>query len=296
MSEAAGVRGAWRLAPAKVNLFLHITARRPDGYHELESLVVFARDEAAADRVTVTPAADLTLAIDGPFAAGLAADDGNLVLRAAHLLRGDLRRDGNPLGAKLTLTKNLPVASGIGGGSADAAAVLHLLNEQWRLGHDTAALARIGLRLGADLPVCVQGKPAVMTGIGEQVAPLDSLPPAWLVLVNPGIALPTREVFMALNGATGPAQPLPRPPASAADLAILLRERRNDLEAPARFLSSAIDPVLAALKAQSGCLLARLSGSGATCFGFFAEQRLAEHAARMLARAHPDWWVVATAI
>ncbi len=290
MSEAAG-RGASRLAPAKVNLFLHITVRRPDGYHELESLVVFARDQAAADRVTVTPAADLSLAIDGPFAAGLEADDGNLVLRAAQLLRGD-----RPLGAKLTLTKNLPVASGIGGGSADAAAALHLLNRQWQLGHDTAALARIGLRLGADLPVCVQGQPAVMTGIGEQVAPLDSLPSAWLVLINPGIALPTREVFTALNGATGPAQPLPRPPASAADLAILLRERRNDLEAPARFLSSAIDPVLAALKAQSGCLLARLSGSGATCFGFFAEQRLAEHAARMLARAHPDWWVVATAI
>lgn len=280
-----------RLAPAKVNLFLHITAKRPDGYHALESLVVFARDAAAADRVAVAPADALSLKIDGPFAAGLEADDGNLVLRAAKLLRGDKR-----LGAQLTLTKTLPVTSGIGGGSADAAAALHLLNQHWQLGHDAAALARIGLQLGADVPVCLLGRPAMMTGIGEQVVPLDGLPPAWLVLANPGIALPTREVFTALNGATGPAQPLPRPPASAADLAILLRERRNDLEAPARFLSSAIDPVLAALKAQSGCLLARLSGSGATCFGLFAEQRLAEHAARMLARAYPDWWLAATAI
>jgi len=278
-------------APAKINLFLHVTAKRQDGYHELESLVVFARDAAAADQLRVSAAENLSLEIDGPFATALAADDNNLVLRAARLLRGEAK-----LGAKLSLTKTLPVASGIGGGSADAAAAMRLLNQHWQLGHDAAALATLGLKLGADLPVCLGSQPAMMRGIGEQLEPLHGLPPAWLVLANPGVALPTAEVFRALNGATGPAQAWPRMPASAADLAILLRQRRNDLEAPARFLAPAIDPVLAALKAQTGCLLARLSGSGATCFGLFAESRLAEHAARLMARAYPSWWVAATAI
>jgi 4-diphosphocytidyl-2-C-methyl-D-erythritol kinase len=278
-------------APAKINLFLHVTSRRQDGYHELESLVVFARDAAAADQLRVSPADDLSLEIDGPFAASLAGDADNLVLRAARLLQGEAKR-----GAKLHLSKTLPVASGIGGGSADAAAALRLLNQHWQLGHDAAALAKLGLRLGADLPVCLGGVPSMMRGIGEQLEPVHGLPPAWLVLANPGVALPTAEVFKALNGATGPAQGLPRMPGSAADLAILLRQRRNDLEAPARFLAPAIDPVLAALKAQSGCLLARLSGSGATCFGLFAESRLAEHAARLMARAYPSWWVAATMI
>ncbi len=291
----AGSNRAERLAPAKINLFLHVTHKRPNGYHELESLVVFARDPAASDTLAVAPDAQLALDIDGPFGDGLAAEPDNLVLRAARLLAAD-----RPLGARLSLRKNLPLASGIGGGSADAAAALRLLNQFWQLGHDDDALARLGLALGADLPVCLLGQPAQMRGMGEILLPLANslgpLPPAWLVLVNPGVALPTREVFAALNGATSPADPLPRCPGSAADLAILLRQRRNDLEAPARFLAPAIDPVLAALKAQSGCLLARLSGSGATCFGLFAEARLAEHAARGLGRAQPGWWVAATAI
>ncbi len=288
------------LAPAKINLFLHITARRPDGYHELESLVVFARDLAACDSLSLAPADSLSLTIEGPQAAGLAGEADNLVLRAARLLAAAGDPAGAAPGAALTLHKRLPVASGIGGGSADAAAALRLLNAHWQCRLDDAALAALGLKLGADLPVCLLGRPASMRGIGEVLEPLDSslgeLPPAWLVLANPGIALPTRDVFAALNGASGPAEPLMRRPASAADLAILLRQRRNDLEAPARFLAPGIDPVLAALRAQSGCLLARLSGSGATCFGLFAEARLAEHAARALSRAYPAWWVAATAI
>ncbi len=288
--------GLSRLAPAKINLFLHVTGRRPAqgpqaGYHELESLVVFAQDEAACDRIAVAPADTLSLTLDGPQAAALAeAGDGNLVLRAARQLQAMNGRQ-----AAITLTKNLPVASGIGGGSADAAATLHALRALWQIELDDDTLGRVAAQLGADVPVCLFGRAAMMTGIGEQIVAQPSLPPFWLVLVNPGVALATRDVFSALAGQYGPPMPLERRPDSAADLAILLRARRNDLEAPARFLAPEIDPVLAALKTQNGCLLARLSGSGATCFGLFAEKRDAEFALRNLSRAYPKWWVAATA-
>ncbi|PJI43582.1 4-(cytidine 5'-diphospho)-2-C-methyl-D-erythritol kinase [Ferrovibrio sp.] len=287
--------GLSRLAPAKINLFLHVTGRRPAqgpqaGYHELESLVVFAQDIAACDRIAVTPAETLSLTLDGPQAGALAGShDDNLVLRAARQLQAMNGRT-----AAIALTKTLPVASGIGGGSADAAATLHVLRALWQIEVDDDTLARMAAQLGADVPVCLFGRAAVMTGIGEQIV-AQPLPPFWLVLANPGIALATREVFSALAGQYGPPMPFERRPDSAADLAILLRARRNDLEAPARFLSPEIDPVLAALKAQNGCLLARLSGSGATCFGLFAEKRDAEFAARNLSRAYPKWWTAATA-
>lgn len=285
-----------RLAPAKINLFLHVTARRDDGYHELESLVVFARDATACDRLTAAPAAELSLAVGGPQAAALQdAGDDNLVLRAARLLQPMNMAAGIPRGAALALHKVLPVASGIGGGSADAAAALHCLRALWNIAIDDEALAAAALKLGADVPVCLLGRAATMSGIGETLVPVPALPSFWLVLANPGITLATKDVFAALGGRFSPARPLERRPASAADLAILLRARRNDLEAPARFLAPEIDPVLAALAAQSGCLLARLSGSGATCFGLFAGQREAEIAARGLARAYPRWWVAATA-
>jgi 4-diphosphocytidyl-2-C-methyl-D-erythritol kinase len=288
--------GLSRLAPAKINLFLHVTGRRPAqgpqaGYHEIESLVVFAQDAVACDRIAVAASDTLSLTIDGPQGAALAADhDDNLALRAARLLQAM-----NGKGASIALTKILPVASGIGGGSADAAAALHALRALWQIEVDDDTLARMAAQLGADVPVCLHGRAAMMTGIGEQIAPLPPLPPFWLVLANPGVALATRDVFSALAGRLGPSLPLERRPDSAADLAILLRARRNDLEAPARFLAPEIDPVLAALKAQNGCLLARLSGSGATCFGLFAEKRDADFAARNLARAYPKWWVAATA-
>jgi 4-diphosphocytidyl-2-C-methyl-D-erythritol kinase len=285
-----------RLAPAKINLFLHVTGRRADGYHELESLAVFARDAAASDRLSAAPADDLGLTVTGPQAAALRdTGEDNLVLRAARLLQPMNMAAGNPRGAALVLHKILPVASGIGGGSADAAATLHCLRALWNIGIDDDALAAAALKLGADVPVCLRSHAAMMTGIGDGLAPPPPLPPFWLVLANPGVALATRDVFAALGGRFSPPQPFERRPGSAADLAILLRARRNDLEAPARFLAPEIDPVLAALAAQGGCLLARLSGSGATCFGLFAGQREAEIAARSLARAYPRWWVAATA-
>lgn len=285
-----------RLAPAKINLFLHVTGRKPAqgpqaGYHELESLVVFAQDAAACDRITVALADTLSLTVDGAQGAALGPDlGGNLVLHAARLLQAMNGRN-----AAITLSKNLPVASGIGGGSADAAATLHALRALWQIEVDDDTLGRMAAQLGADVPVCLFGRAAMMTGIGEQIVAQPALPPFWLVLVNPGVALPTKEVFAALAGQYGPPMPLERRPESAADLAILLRARRNDLEAPARFLAPEIDPVLAALKAQSGCLLARMSGSGATCFGLFAAQRDADFAARNLSRAYPKWWTAATA-
>lgn len=293
--------GLSRLAPAKINLFLHVTGRRPAqglqaGYHELESLVVFAQDAEACDRIAVSSADTLSLTLDGPQAAALTENrDDNLVLHAARQLQAM-----NGKGAAIALTKTLPVASGIGGGSADAAATLHALRALWQIEVDDDTLGHMAAQLGADVPVCLFGRAAVMTGIGEQIVAQPALPPFWLVLVNPGVALATKDVFAALNAGTaagqfGPSMPLERRPDSAADLAILLRARRNDLEAPARFLAPEIDPVLAALKAQNGCLLARLSGSGATCFGLFAEKRDADFAARNLSRAYPKWWTAATA-
>ena len=228
---------------------------------------------------------------EGPQAAALTETrDDNLVFRAAQQLQAM-----NGKNAAITLTKTLPVASGIGGGSADAAATLHALRALWQIEVDDDTLGRMAAQLGADVPVCLFGRAAMMTGIGEQVVALPALPPFWLVLANPGVALATQDVFTALAGQFGPPMPLERRPDSAADLAILLRARRNDLEAPARFLAPEIDPVLAALKAQNGCLLARLSGSGATCFGLFAAKRDADFAARNLSRAYPKWWVAATA-
>jgi 4-diphosphocytidyl-2-C-methyl-D-erythritol kinase len=293
--------GLSRLAPAKINLFLHVTGRRPAqglqaGYHELESLVVFAQDAGACDRIAVSNADTLSLTLDGPQVAALTENrDDNLVLRAARQLQAMNGQKVLLGGAAIALTKMLPVASGIGGGSADAAATLHALRALWQIEVDDDTLGHMAAQLGADVPVCLFGRAAVMTGIGERIVAQPALPPFWLVLVNPGIALATKDVFAALAGQFGPSMPLERRPDSAADLAILLRARRNDLEAPARFLAPEIDPVLAALKAQNGCLLARLSGSGATCFGLFGEKRDADFAARNLSRAYPKWWTAATA-
>ena len=266
-------------APAKGNLTLHVTGRRADGYHLLDSLVVFPH---IGDRLAVTPAAALSLVVEGPFAAGLAADGANLVLRAARLLAPDR-------GAALRLEKRLPLAAGIGGGSADAAAALRLLSRHWGVAMPpTDAL----LALGADLPVCLAARSARMTGIGEAVAPV-ALPPGWLVLCNPGVPVATGGVFAGLaraeNAPMGPVPPL----ADAAALAAFLAAGRNDLEAPARALAPAIGAVLAALAAAPGCLLARMSGSGATCFGLFAGEAAARRAAAGIAAAEPGWWVAA---
>ncbi|WP_424932454.1 4-(cytidine 5'-diphospho)-2-C-methyl-D-erythritol kinase [Amaricoccus macauensis] len=265
-------------APAKVNLALHVTGRRADGYHLLDSLVVFP---VLGDKVVAKPAPDLSLTITGPFSGGLSEEPDNLVLRAARLFEG--------CGAALTLEKNLPVASGIGGGSADAAATLRLMA---RL-HDMPLPAPEAiLALGADLPVCVQSRSARMSGIGEIIEPLD-LPPFWLVLVNPRLPVPTGAVFKSLASRDNPPlAPLPPRP-DFETLAGQLAAARNDLEPPARSVQPVISEVLAALDTQPGCRLARMSGSGATCFGLFAGETQARSAASAIARAQPGWWVEA---
>lgn len=272
------------LAPAKVNLALHVTGRRGDGYHLLDSLVAFA---GIGDRVEAEPAAGLSLAIDGPFARELGAGPDNLVLRAALLLR-----DGGGDGAALRLTKSLPVASGIGGGSADAAATLRLLARLWdRPLPPPPVLAG----LGADVPACVRGRACRMRGIGEALEPV-ALPPFWLVLVNPGVPVATPTVFAALARRDNPPMQEPVAFADADALAGWLACQRNDLEAAATAIAPEIGGVLAALAATPGCRLARMSGSGATCFGFFVDAGPALAAAQILRLGQPAWWVAAAPV
>ncbi len=262
-------------APAKVNLYLHLTGRRADGYHLLDSLAVFP---AVGDWLRAAPAEALSLTVEGPFGAALGDEADNLVLRAARALP-----PGG--GARITLEKHLPVASGIGGGSADAAAALRLLARVWDVPPATLPMA---LALGADVPVCLGGRAARMGGVGEVLTPAPQLPACGMVLVNPGVSLATASVFRARQGEFSEAAVLPGSwpdaVAMARDLAVL----RNDLEPPAIALQPVIGGVLAALAGVPGCLLARMSGSGATCFGLFADATAAEVAARAVAR--PGWW------
>ncbi len=269
------------LAPAKVNLFLHVVGRRADGYHLLDSLAVFPE---AADRLTVAPAPELILAITGPFGSGLAAEPDNLVLRAARALAAAAGVDA---GAALVLDKRLPVASGIGGGSADAAATLRLLVRLWAVELSDSGLHAIAAGLGADVPVCLPGHPARMGGIGDLLAPAPALPPFGMVLVNPGVAVSTPEVFRARTGPFSPVADLPGSWADAAGMARDLSALSNDLEQPALAACPPVGDVLAWLRAQAGCLLARMSGSGATCFGLFRDGPAASAVA---GAAPPGWW------
>ena len=274
-------------APAKVNLFLHVTGRRADGYHLLDSLAVFG---PAADRLTATPGAALSLTLAGPFGESLAAEPDNLVLRAARALAAEA---GSEAGAALRLEKHLPIASGIGGGSADAAAALRLLNRLWGCGWDAAALARIAAPLGADIPVCVASRPARMQGIGEVISAAPGLPECGLLLVNPRVPVATPAVFRARQGGFSAPAALPAAWPDAGAMAADLASLTNDLEAPALSLCPVIADVLAALRAAPGCLLARMSGSGATCFGLFATPRQAQAAAQTMPG---DWWAAGGAL
>ena len=283
------------IAPAKVNLFLHVTGRRPDGYHLLDSLVVFA---GIGDGLHARFDGELSLAVAGPFAAGLADDRAagpaeNLVLRAARALSA---LTGQAPRAALVLDKRLPVASGIGGGSADAAAALRLLSSLWGVAPPAEELAALALGLGADVPVCLASRPARMAGVGERLSAVPPLPPLGLVLANPGAAVSTRAVFearAAAAGGAGPfgARPAPSLPAGWADAAALAGwlggGTGNDLEDAALSLCPPVGEVLAALRARPGCLLARMSGSGATCFALFADAAEAERAAAGLPAR---WW------
>ncbi|NQV84399.1 MAG: 4-(cytidine 5'-diphospho)-2-C-methyl-D-erythritol kinase [Rhodospirillales bacterium] len=279
-------------AAAKINLYLHVTGRRADGYHLLDSLVVFA---GASDTVCITPADNLHLVIKGPYAGDIPTGPDNLVLKAALGLR---EAAGIKTGAEIVLEKNLPVASGIGGGSADAAASIRGLVRLWGLKGDAVNLAQLGLSLGADVPVCLFGQAAFMGGVGDKITPAPALPPAWLVLVNPGVGLSTPAVFAARRTLVGDAVSqsgqFDKSPTSAAELADLLSERSNDLADAAIHLQPVIADVLDTLGRTEGVLLARMSGSGATCFGLFKNEGGAAGAAVELGRNHPGWWTRAT--
>jgi 4-diphosphocytidyl-2-C-methyl-D-erythritol kinase len=276
------VSGDWisAVAPAKVNLYLHVTGRRADGYHLLDSVAVFP---AVGDVLRAAPAEGLSLTVGGPFGAALAGDPDNLVSRAALALAAMI--PGRATGARLELDKHLPLASGIGGGSADAAVALRLLARLWGVEMDLSDLA---LTLGADVPVCLASVPTRMAGIGEELGPAPALPACGMVLVNPGVAVATPAVFRARTGDFSAPAVLPEGWDDAAAIAADLARLHNDLQPPAIALCPVIADVLAALTETSGCLLARMSGSGATCFGLFADVASAGTAARALAR--PGWW------
>ena len=278
-------------APAKVNLTLRVLARRADGYHEIDSLVAFA---GVGDALTFTPAPALALAVTGPTAGTAGAPADNLVLKAARALAAAV--EGLRVG-RFSLSKRLPVAAGLGGGSADAAAALRLLARANRIALDDARVREAARATGADVPVCLDPRPRRMRGIGEVLSEPLTLPRLPAVLVNPGVAVATRDVFAALRLAADATPPTPgdaAPP--AATLLDEIVNGRNDLEAPAIELEPAIAEVLAVLRALAGCRLARMSGSGATCFGLFASTSAATAAARALRVGHPEWWVRATAL
>jgi 4-diphosphocytidyl-2-C-methyl-D-erythritol kinase len=286
-------------APAKVNLTLRVVGRRPDGYHELESLVAFAD---VADTLTLEPDAPLTLAVTGPTATAAGPAEENLVLKAARALAG--RVPGLRLGGFL-LTKNLPVAAGLGGGSADAAAALRLLSRANALPPDDARLLDAAKAAGADAPVCLAGRARVMRGIGEILSePLD-LPRLDAVLVHPGVALATKDVFAAF-AASGSVSAQPTASllsvrqdigeAGEGALQEFLAQRGNDLEVPAISLCPVVADVLTALRALDGVRLVRMSGSGATCFAVFATGDAAGRGASVLRERHPTWWVRAVTL
>ncbi len=258
-----------------------MTGRRADGYHLLDSLVVFA---GAADAVGASAGAGLALTVQGPEAGALAAEPDNLVLRAARALAAAAGIEAH---AALVLDKALPVASGIGGGSADAAAALRALNALWGVGWSEARLAELALPLGADIPACIASRPCRMGGVGEVLAPAPMLPPFGILLANPRVALATPAVFRARGGGFSRPASLPGGWADAAALARDLAALGNDLEAPAMRLCPPVTEVLAALRGLPGCLLARMSGSGATCFAIFATPGAAQQGAAALPGG---WW------
>ncbi|HAX91012.1 MAG TPA: 4-(cytidine 5'-diphospho)-2-C-methyl-D-erythritol kinase [Rhodospirillaceae bacterium] len=276
------------LAPAKINLYLHVTGRRVDGYHFLDSLVAFTN---VGDRLRLTPAPAFDFVIEGPMAAVLAGQDSenNLAVRAARMLAKALDK---PLNVRLTLTKNLPIASGIGGGSTDAAAALRLLAAYWKLPPTAPLLHEIAALLGQDVPCCIAAESCYFEGIGDVTSPAPTLPLTHIVLVNPNKGLSTPSVFKARGGAFTPPAPFHVAPETVQDLATLLAARTNSLTEAAIGLCPDIQKVLTAIVGTQECLLSRMSGSGATCFGIYADRSSAKQAAATLYKEHPSWWVV----
>lgn len=276
-------------APAKINLTLRVLGRRADGYHELESLVAFAD---LADRLMFEPGDALMLEVVGPFAAASGNVSDNLVLKAAKALR---ERVGGLKAGNFTLEKNIPVAAGVGGGSADAAAALRLLARANDIALDDARLADAARVVGADVPVCLSSKARIMRGAGEQLSPTIHLPKLPAVLVNPGVAVATRDVFAKLV-IPHQGELLREPPFSFAGAVAFLRRHGNDLTDAAIACAPVIADVLEALPSLTGQLLARMSGSGATCFALFASEAEASAAAQSLQVRYANWWVRAVSL
>lgn len=280
-----------------MNLFLHVGDKRDDGYHALDSLVVFTE---AGDRIECFAADELSLTVDGPFADAVPTGDDNLVLRAARALDGSSRKDGAPgapRGARIHLEKNLPVAAGIGGGSADAAATLRALNLLWQLNRTEAHLLKVAAELGSDVPACLMARPLFMSGRGEVVRPAPPLPSLKLILINPRKPLETAQVFARLTNRTGLGH---MPPAkgleTTSDLEALMFGTNNDLQTPAAALIPEIALIVRALEYAPSCRMARMSGSGPTCFGLFDWRNGALFAAEAIATKYPNWWVRVTRI
>ncbi len=287
------------IARAKVNLTLRVLGRRPDGYHELESVVAFA---GSADRLTLEPGPEAVLTVTGPRAAECGNVDDNLVFRAARALG---ERIGGIRAGHFTLDKHLPAAAGIGGGSADAAAALRLLAACNNIAFDDERVMDVARATGADIPVCVASKACVMTGVGDHIVPLN-LPPLPCVLVNPRVPVATKDVFAELGLKPGQlhtglsdvleAIAWPKAGASADEWLEVLAGGTNDLEAPAIRVQPVIADVLSSLRSASGVRLARMSGSGATCFAIFAGDAEAKQACAAIRKDHPDWWVEASVL
>ncbi|WDI33210.1 4-(cytidine 5'-diphospho)-2-C-methyl-D-erythritol kinase [Hyphococcus flavus] len=280
-------------APAKINLYLHVGPLRSDGFHELASLFVFA---SKGDIVQVEASNNITLEITGPYAEELAGAPvkENLVWRAAEALRSATQTNH---GAAITLNKQLPVAAGVGGGSADAAAALRALGRLWKVDISTDALERLAFRLGADVPACLYRSPVSVTGAGERVEAGPALPPLWCCLVNPGVPMPTGPIFRAFDTA----YKNPKLPETVVmgrvdytTLSFALQQTSNDLEPFACERAPVILSVLEQMRSAPGAMLARMSGSGATCFGLFSSGAAAERAAQK-ARGH-GWWALASAL
>ncbi len=273
------------LAPAKVNLTLRVVSRRADGYHELESLVAFAD---LADVVTFDPDAPPDIEVTGPFAAATGPAGENLVLEAARLMRLDRGR--------FTLEKNIPVAAGLGGGSADAAAALRLIARERSTDTDNPRIRDAARQCGADVPVCLVPKARIMRGIGDVLSPPVTVPALPALLINPGVELATRDVFAAFDETTGSSRSIADVPTELAGFVDWLKHYDNDLTRAATSRVPMIADILRALKAQPGCQLARMSGSGATCFGVFESVDQARLAAERLQSQRPEWWVCKTTL
>lgn len=275
-------------APAKLNLFLRVTGKRADGYHLLESLVAFTQ---FGDRLEILPADTLTLRTVGPFADALSETADNLVIKAAAMLR---LRMGSHKGAHMVLHKMIPVGAGLGGGSADAAAALLVLNKFWRLYADPSILADLALKLGSDVPVCLQRQTAYLRGVGEKVTPLQAPLPYWFLLVNPGEPVLTSAVFHRFGQTFDAPLSLPDSFKTDGDALEFICKQHNSLQPAAIACVPSIMQVLEMIGNTKGCKISRMSGSGATCFGLYASQPDAQAARQTIHNLYPGWWSVVT--